>query len=434
MLKGIMNHRNYVTTCVTMSCCAGLVLAQSACGTGLDADPVRMPGLKAAAQVTRDHWGIAHIHAQNQHDLIFLQGYVHAQDRLFQMDVSRRIASGTLAELVGEAALAQDVQLRTIGLDRAAERSLDVQSIRVKSALNAFAQGVNSYVQSHLLPPEYGALGLTQFEPWTTAHSLAVAKLIAFQRSFDIDIDPTVKLLTYQQAGQLLGFNGAALYFEDLFRSAPFDPTITISDSPTLAAVSRSMLVQRNQVPAGPQLQLSKETLRLRTDYLDRIKDLPVFRDALDRDKHAGSNEWGISGAHTTTGFPMLANDTHLPLGVPNLFYPMHLSAGTLNVGGSSVAGVPFIILGQNQNISWGATVSYADVTDTFQEQLVPDANSPSGLSIVHEGKNEPIFAVPEVFRKNNLDGVPDHVTVVPAGGPIPPVTLIVPRRNNRPI
>src|SRR5712672_3734941 len=106
-----------------------------------------LAGLRDAAQIVRDRNGIAHIKAANEHDLFFLQGYVHAQDRLFQMDVSRRIASGTLAELVGEAALAQDVQLRTIGLHRAAERSFDVQSVRVKTALNAFAQGVNSFVQ-----------------------------------------------------------------------------------------------------------------------------------------------------------------------------------------------------------------------------------------------------------------------------------------------
>ena len=350
-----------------ISCIALVAIERSASAASANASaPVRMPELRAAAHITRDHWGMAHISAQNEHDLFFLQGYVHAQDRLFQMDVSRRIASGTLAESVGEAALAQDVQLRTIGLHRAAERSLDVQSLRVRTALNGFAQGVNSFVRSHRLPPEYGALGLTRFEPWTPAHSLAVARLIAFQRSFDIDIEPTITLLTYQQAGQLLGFNGAALYFEDLFRSAPFDPTITLSGAsdaspsmiggniPTMGMSAEISLMRRNQVSAALGARFSPETLQLCAEYMDRIKDLPVFRDTLDRDKHAGSNEWGISGEHTTTGFPMLANDTHLPLGVPNLFYPMHLSAGTINVGGSSVAGVPFIILGQNENISWG--------------------------------------------------------------------------------
>src|ERR1041385_9203472 len=147
--EGTMTTKHYFKIGASIISCVALVaIQQSASAAKANASaPVKLPELEAAAHITRDHWGIAHISARNDHDLFFLQGYVHAQDRLFQMDVSRRIASGTLAELVGEAALAQDVQLRTIGLHRAAERSLDVQSIRVKTALNAFAQGVNSFVQ-----------------------------------------------------------------------------------------------------------------------------------------------------------------------------------------------------------------------------------------------------------------------------------------------
>jgi penicillin amidase len=399
--------------------------------------PIKMPELKAAARITRDSSGIAHIRAQNHQDLMFLQGYVHAQDRLFQMDVNRRLASGTLAELLGEGALAQDVQLRTIGLRRAAERSLAVQSPAVQAALEAYANGVNAFVRFNPLPLEYAALELTRFEPWTPVDSLTVAKVIAFQRSFDIDIEPTITLLTYQQAGQVLGFDGAALFFEDLFRSAPFDPTVTVPEASFAATQPRYLMsgsVQRNQISPRASAPLHPATLRLAREYLDRIKRLPAFRDVLDRDKHAGSNEWGVSGAHTTTGNPMLANDTHLPLGVPNLFHPIHLQGGKINAAGSSVAGVPFVILGQNRKISWGATVSYADVTDTFQEQIVPDANSPSGLSIVHQGQKEPVIPIPQVFRKNNFDGVPDNLSLIPPGGAIPPVTLIVPRRNNGPI
>jgi penicillin G amidase len=411
--------------------CVAFALAQSSFAAGTDT--VKMPGLTAPAQVTRDTLGIAHIEAKNEHDLFFLQGYTSAEDRLFQMDTTRRIASGTLAELLGEGALAQDVQLRTIGLRRAAERSLAVQSTRVLAALNAYADGVNTFVSSHPLPPEYGALELTKFDPWTPVDSLAVAKAIAFQRSFDNDILPTVTLLTYQQAGQLLGFDGAALYFEDLFRSAPFDPAVTLSDSPT-AATTKTSLVSRNKIAEQALKQFPPGSLKLCADYIDRVKDLPAFRETLDPAKHAGSNEWGVDGAHTTTGNPMLANDTHLPLGAPNLFYPIHISGGRINAAGSSVAGVPGVIIGQTPRISWGATVSYADVTDAFMEQIVPDVNSPSGLSIVHQGQNEPIIPIPEVFRKNNFDGVPDNLTVVPPGGAVPPVTLIVLRRNNGPI
>src|SRR5262249_39357178 len=145
LMKGIMKIRNLTPLGKYSSTwtCVAIVLAQSAFAAALNGAPVKMPGLTAPAQVTRDTLGIAHIEAKNEHDLFFLQGYTSAEDRLFQMDTTRRIASGTLAELLGEGALAQDVQLRTIGLRRAAERSLAVQSTRVLAALNAYADGVN---------------------------------------------------------------------------------------------------------------------------------------------------------------------------------------------------------------------------------------------------------------------------------------------------
>jgi penicillin amidase len=355
---------------------------------------------------------------------------VAAQDRLFQMDEFRRTASGTLAELLGDGALAQDVQMRVIGTRRSAEGSLPVQSARVQALLQAYADGVNAFVRSNSLPPEYAALEISHFEPWTPVDSLAVAKLITLQRAFDLsDIDSTITLMTYQQAGQALGFDGQALFFEDLFRAAPFDATSTLGGPQS----SAQALLYRNQLSAASS-PVTPGTLKLAHEYLDTIKGIPFFRNLLDRDKRAGSNEWAVDGAHTTTGNAMLANDTHLPLSVPNLFYPVHLRAGHINVAGDSVAGVPLVILGHNRNISWGATTSYPDVTDVFQEQIVPDGSSPSGLSIVHNGQNEPIIPVPEVFRKNNFDGLLDNVTVVSPGGQIPPVTLIVPRRNNGPI
>src|SRR3989442_7889905 len=138
--------------------------------------PVRLPGLKAAARIIRDTDGIAHIRARNQHDLFFLQGYVHAQDRLFQMDVSRREASGTLAELLGPAALPQDVQLRTLGLRRAAVRSLAVISPRARTALDAYADGVNAFVRSHPLPTEYCRPEVSPFPPLNAGSRLPRAQ------------------------------------------------------------------------------------------------------------------------------------------------------------------------------------------------------------------------------------------------------------------
>src|SRR5258707_8581246 len=137
--------------------------------------PLRLAALWAAAEVTRDTLGVAHINARNEHDLFFLQGYVHAQDRLFQMDMNRRLGSGTLAELLGEGALPTDVQLRTIGLRRAAERSFAALSARAQAAVQAYAAGVNAFASSNALPIEYGALELTQFQPWTPVDTLTVA-------------------------------------------------------------------------------------------------------------------------------------------------------------------------------------------------------------------------------------------------------------------
>ena len=429
----------FLTSALVSLLFAAIVLAQNSSSGA----PVHLPGLTAAARITRDTDGIAHIRAQNEHDLFFLQGYVHAQDRLFQMDVSRREASGTLAELLGPGALAQDVQLRTIGLRRAAVRSLPVISPRTRAALQAYADGVNAFVGSHSasLPPEYSALELTQFEPWTVTDSLAVAKLISFGLSFDLDIDPTVALASYQKAGSLLGFDGTKLFFEDLDRSAPFDPASTIPDASVphaTGAERRSATSYAQQAPSGESsasAYLEPRTVELAKEYREKIQGMPVFERLRDRKRSGASNEWAISGELSASGVPLLANDPHLSLVTPSTFYPVHLEDLDMSVIGSGFAGVPFVIVGHNRSISWGATVDPMDVTDTFQEKIVPDPASPSGLSTVFKGNLEPIIPIPEVFRQNNIGNhIPDNITVVPPGNGIPPATLIVPRRNNGPI
>jgi Penicillin amidase len=197
--------------------------------------PQRLPGLKAAATITRDVHGIAHIRAANDDDVYFLQGYVHAQDRLFQMDVNRRRASGTLAELLGPAALAGDIELRTIGIRRAAERSLAVVSAESRRALEAYARGVNAYVASGAaLPPEYAALELRRFKPWTALDGMAVVKLLTFGLSFGLDdIENTIALQTYSAVfDPALGAGtGLALFSQDLWRAQPFYLAATVPDA-----------------------------------------------------------------------------------------------------------------------------------------------------------------------------------------------------------
>jgi penicillin amidase len=386
---------------------------------------VRVPGLQGPAWVLRDVDGIAHLRATNRHDLFLLQGWVHAGDRLFQMDVTRRQASGTLAELVGAPALASDVETRTIGLRRAAERSLPVQSEQTRAALEAYAAGVNAWVASHPLPAQYAALQLTRFEPWTPVDSGVIGKAIAFSLSFDLDIELTVAAQTYQAVGAVAGFDGAALFREDVFRSQPFSDASTVPDA-TAATTTAARAVPRSLPPAA---------LRLARDYQARVARTPLLAAAADRSFALGSNEWAIAGRHTATGKPILANDPHLALDTPATFYPIALQAGSLDVQGESFAGTPYVVLGQNRRVAWGATTNPMDVTDTFIEQVRPDPTSPSGLSTVYKGQLEHVQAIPQTFRVNaRTPGQQDAVVTVPPGGAVPAVTLVVPRRNNGPL
>ncbi len=395
-----------------------------------------VPGVEHGSRIIRDPNGIVRIEAGNRRDLYFLQGYVHAQDRFFQMDLSRKQAGGTLAELVGPSALSSDVELRTVGIRRAAERSLVVLSSRARAALDAYADGVNAYLASNPLPPEYAALELTRTDPWTTLDSVAVSKLIAFGRSFDLmDIELTVTFGAYQQAGAAAGFDGQKLFFEDLFRSAPFDPAVTIPDSERRVRVPKGRSPHLSGGRRGAGAVLNDAGAGLGRQYLARVRQLPLVRRYFGHDRPASSNEWAISGRLTTSGFPIVANDPHLALDTPSIFYPISLHAGSIDVAGNSFAGSPFVIVGQNRRIAWGATTNPMDVTDVFQEQIVVDPASPSRLSSVHDGSNEPLVPVPQQFRANQIgDGAADSIAVVPPGGAIPAVTLVMPRRNNGPI
>ncbi len=405
--------------------------------------PIRLPSLQAAAEVTREANGIPHIRANNRHDLLFLQGYLHAQDRFFEMDYNRHLASGTLAELVGgDVALRTDVQLRTFGLRRGAEASLAVVPIAVRAALNAYVDGVNTYLTNHPLPPEYQALHLTRVEPWTAVDTLTLAKLLFFGLSFDLsDIDNTVALRLYQAAGAAAGFDGTKLFFQDLFRSAPFDPASTVPDASVPQPIQPEGEASKTPSPeadlgatwAASGGAADDAGAALAQRYLDQIRDLPLVNRYLEPSEHSSSNEWAVSGALTTTGLPLVANDPHLSLGTPPIWYPIHLQAGRFDVIGHSFAGLPFVALGHNRRVAWGATVNPVDVTDVFQEQVAPDSHSPSGLSIVHAGQREPIIPIPEAYRLNALDSTSDHLVPAPAGS-TPPAVLIVPRRNQGPI
>ena len=405
-----------------------------------------LPGLQAPVDLVRDTSGIPHIFAENEHDAFFMQGWVHAQDRLFQMDTSRRQIAGTLAELLGAGVLELDVQFRTLGLDRAAVRSMDAHPQGFRDLLQAYSDGVNAYIDhaeaTGSLPPEYTALQLTSIERWTPLDSVMVGKGLAALTSLEPegDIDLTVTLGSYQVAGALQGFDGTRLFFEDLHRSAPFNPAATVPDAETpLKPADYSKGVSRQRGKSADKGNLRRPLSRdgdLHTDdgileqarrYRKRLSNLPQVPGIYQPDGKAngGSNTWVLSGRNTKSRRPMLANDMHLTLNNPTIFHQVHLSAPGLDVIGSGIAGAPCVVRGHNRHLSWGITNARLDISDVYAEKIVPDPASPSGLSTVYRGTLEPIEHRVESFHAN-------------VGGQVIPVlsrdVLIVPRRNNGPL
>jgi penicillin amidase len=398
--------------------------------------PVHLEGLIDTATVVRDDTGVPHIFARNEPDLTFLQGWLHAQDRLFQMDMDRRTAEGTVAELLGSTALASDVQLRTFGIRRAAERSWSLLSSQSKKGLTAYAAGVNAYLARNPLPAEYAALEITAVRPWSEIDSLSVLSLVLFGQSFELtDINRTNVLIRYRAAGAAQGFDGNALFFEDTNRIAPFDAAATVPNAATTSA-RRSLHTSFGTSGAQDGGLLDPSLVDDGVAFIERLHALDHAKRAVRLDGNpTGSNAFVIAGRLSATGRPILASDPHLPLETPAVFYENHLRGPGFNVIGASFPGVPYVVLGHNDRIAWGVTTNPVDLTDVYQEQVVLDPASPSGLSTLHRGAREHVVALPQVFRANVLgDGVTDSLVVVPSGGAIPAQVLVVPRRNHGPI
>jgi penicillin G amidase len=396
-------------------------------------DEISLPGILAPVRVRRDAYDIPHIFGKNDRDVLFALGRAHASDRLFQMDVLRHTFSGTLAELVGTPALASDVQLRTLGLRRAAEASFPMLPRESQVWLLAYARGVNSVLQdvTRPLPPEYTALELTRasIHPWSPVDSLVIGKGLAFSLSFDLsDIDLTVALGAFTAAGAAAGFDPVALFFEDVYRAAPFDPAVSIP----------GVFTAKSEAAGKALPAVDPRTVKLAREYREKALAVPLLRMALERRQSGrGSNWWVASGRVTDSSRPILANDPHLGLDTPSIFYEAQLriaggSRPPMNAFGVTFAGIPGIILGCNVQICWGATTNPMDV---YQERLVLDPGTGLPVATTFEGKTEPLVLIPQTFLTNVVgDGLPDDLVNAGVGPLAGGVTLVVPRRNNGPI
>ncbi len=419
------------------------VLAVS--GTGLMANP----DLDGPASIVFDQFRVPTIIAETEHDAIYLQGYVHAKDRLFQMDFQRHLYSGKVSELTGSAGIPTDVQLRTFGLRRAAEASLAVQTPEVIAWLEAYSEGVNAFLANTALPLplEYSLLEIDRdgIEPWTPTDSLTMVKGLAFGLSFDLsDIDRTIATLTFLEI--CVGCNGLQLANGDLYRVAPFEQIASIPSTP-IPPPPEAPPEDPPEDEEMPDYMFDPNLKTALTNYRNTIAEVPILKQALERDfTEVGSNWWIASGANTDSGFPMIANDPHLALNSPATFYEVHLNVtGGINVTGSSFPGAPGVVLGCNDTVCWGATVNAMDVTDVYQEVLIaPNPAAPTSPAYtLYVGSNgdlnppgpfEDLVFIPQLFLANVFDGTLNNTAPVPVPADQGGVTIVVPRRNNGPI
>jgi penicillin amidase len=384
-----------------------------------------------------DRDGVRHIEATNDHDLAVASGYVHCRDRLFQMDQTRRQVDGTEAELLGPGRLPADIQARILGLHRAAERTFDEVSPRLKNLLEAYADGVNHCIDTLPLPPEYDLLELTQVRPWQAIDSFDIAKAFVASLSLDIDTGLTEDLLAFIDIfGEEIG---KIFFFADVFRSAPMDPASTVPDA-------------TNGTPFAGRWKTDTAHLASTADAARRVhekmKTHPLFAPALNRrESFAGSNEWGVTGSKSPGGRPIIANDPHLSLNIPSTFYEWHLvvtddpDEGPLNVSGVGFPGLPNVVIGQNEYITWGAAVNPMDVSDVFRDRLLvaqPECSQIGVLACIESppGTFHPVEIERGVTYFFNVIGDGIDNNLVPATG-LPPeaeTVLTVPFRSFGPI
>lgn len=313
---------------------AGTALALRGSLPKLDGAVV-VEGVTAPVRIVRDREGVPHVYAASRNDALFGLGFVHGQDRLWQMEFQRRTIQGRLSEVAGSATLVADTYLRSLSLYRAAEQAAERLSPGAQSALAAYASGVNAARPKggKPLPPEFFMLGVG-FDAWRSADSVAVLKGLAVQLSANA-FSEIFRL-------QLLKKLGPA-------KAAAFNPPLP----PEVVEAYRAY------APA--------ETTKL----AEALKAIEALAPVLART--GASNNWVVGGGRTSSGKPLLANDPHLPLSVPAIWYLAHLSWPGGEAIGSSIPGIPAIIAGRTDHVAWGMTTTGADTQDLYWETIDPD-------------------------------------------------------------
>ncbi len=324
---------------------------------------ISIPGLSAPVTIQRDNHGVPHIRAASLDDLLLAQGFVTAQDRLWQMDSLRRHAAGSLAEIFGASLLAHDRLQRTLMLRAAADRTIATLPPDQLHLLQQYAAGVNASIaiQRAHLPLEFRLLRY-QPDPWTPRDTVLVGLVMTQDLTTSFPTELNREALTAKLPSHLIG---------DLY------PTVTWRDHPPAQPIV-DLTAPQQDIPDVPldesQTKLNKPSLSASPQDLLALQQ--TLRNPVCEGCFAGSNNWVVSGSHTATGKPLLAHDMHLAHSVPGIWYQADLEAGDLHVTGVTLPGLPLVIVGHNAHVAWGFTNLGAEVQDIYIEHIRGNAQA----------------------------------------------------------
>jgi len=381
-----------------------------------------LSGLNGEVSVQRDELGIPVITATDTHDLFFAQGFVHAQDRFWEMDFRRHVTSGRLSEMFGESQLGTDMFLRTLGWRQIAEQEVELLDETTRAYYEAYAEGVNAYLAGHKGPDasfEYAVLGLQnsdyRIEPWTPADSVAWLKAMAWDLRSNIEEETERAIVasefTEAQMATLYPsypFDRNPVIVPEISENAPapsetvspINPEATDADAEAEGEGGDAAGAVSTDVTASAAASVSHEASaaaaaidwRSVSDVIESVSDLvgPVG-------EGIGSNSWVVSGDLTESGLPLLANDPHLGASLPSVWHQVGLRCAELtdecpfDVAGFSFSGVPGVVIGHNDRVAWGFTNLTTDVTDLYLEKIEGDRYWRDGALVPLEERTETI-------------------------------------------
>jgi penicillin amidase len=343
---------------------------------------INVPGLQKEVVVERDGWGVPHIRASSVEDLAEAQGYVMAQDRLWQMDLLRRVSRGQLSEILGPATLEVDKQFRILGFGRAADRDVSQMDPSSRALMEAYARGINRFIDQHQdrLPIEFSLLKYEP-RPWQVSDALVIAGYMyqTLTNTWEEEMNraTVAERVGWERARDLFSQDASMDHFvvgdpnvvNDGSQHSRVDPDNEDDEDDDMGP--DTVLKAK---ATGSLYNAAPETLPDLTSALGRSMRDFLAETRLDIRRGLGSNNWVVSGDHTATGKPLLANDTHLELSIPPIWYEVHLTAPDWNVKGFTLPGAPLVVIGHNDRVAWGFTNNGADVQDIYIETFNPAA------------------------------------------------------------